>query len=182
MCRLARHLFTFASAVSLLLCVAVCVLWVRSQSVMDVFQNATRPPPGTKSASVTRGLFDRAGAVHYLRTGRSSTNVYGWSTFELLQPQGPAVVSDRPRWRFLGFAGGGGSNGTLGEWRFVSVPFWTILAATLVMPSVWLETGRRTRARRSFSMCGLCPHCGDDVRASPERCPECGTPATRFSV
>jgi hypothetical protein len=33
--RLARHLFTLCSAVSLLLCVAVCVLWVRSCRVQD---------------------------------------------------------------------------------------------------------------------------------------------------
>ena len=35
--RLARHLFTLCSAVSLLLCVAVCVLWVRSYYAADSF-------------------------------------------------------------------------------------------------------------------------------------------------
>jgi hypothetical protein len=33
--RLARHLFTLCSAVSLLLCVAACVLWVRSYAASD---------------------------------------------------------------------------------------------------------------------------------------------------
>jgi hypothetical protein len=33
--RLARHLFTFCSVVSLVLCVAVCVLWVRSYWAAD---------------------------------------------------------------------------------------------------------------------------------------------------
>jgi hypothetical protein len=33
--RLARHLFTFASVLSLLLCVAVCVMWVRSDGTSD---------------------------------------------------------------------------------------------------------------------------------------------------
>ena len=35
--RLARHLFTILSALSLLLCVAVCVLWVRSYARVHVF-------------------------------------------------------------------------------------------------------------------------------------------------
>ena len=33
--RLARHAFTVLSALSLLLCVAACVLWVRSHRVED---------------------------------------------------------------------------------------------------------------------------------------------------
>src|SRR5688500_10563560 len=39
--RVARHLFTLCSAVSLVLCVAVCVLWVRSYWVSDWFTVVT---------------------------------------------------------------------------------------------------------------------------------------------
>ena len=43
--RLARLLFTLCSAVSLVLCLAVCVLWVRSYWIEDVFTRVSRPSP-----------------------------------------------------------------------------------------------------------------------------------------
>jgi hypothetical protein len=50
------------------------------------------------------------------------------------------------------------------------VPWWfpTILAAALGI------TGLRMCLRRPRT--GHCPHCGYDLRASREQCPECGTP------
>ena len=54
------------------------------------------------------------------------------------------------------------------------VPYWLIILLALVAP-VWRLDGirrRRTRDRRH-----RCRACGYDLRATPDRCPECGTAA-----
>ena len=54
------------------------------------------------------------------------------------------------------------------------VPFWFVCAATTPLPLWWLR--RRVRGRRRLAE-GLCAGCGYDLRASSDRCPECGRPA-----
>lgn len=69
--------------------------------------------------------------------------------------------------RLLGIGGGMAPSGA----RYVNIPYWLpaglfVLWPAIVIPGVL----RRRRASR-----GLCPTCGYDLRASPDRCPECGT-------
>jgi hypothetical protein len=45
-----------------------------------------------------------------------------------------------------------------------------------VLPLAWVVGAAVRVARRSYNIrLGLCPRCGYDVRATPGRCPECGT-------
>lgn len=54
--------------------------------------------------------------------------------------------------------------------RIVVVPYWAIVVASTLLPTMGLVLWRRRNC------VGLCSRCGYDLRASTGRCPECGTP------
>jgi hypothetical protein len=59
----------------------------------------------------------------------------------------------------------------LPPWRLVAIPYGAVFALSMVPLGVALGRwmGRERRRKR-----GLCVRCGYDLRASGERCPECG--------
>src|SRR4051794_9429315 len=65
-----------------------------------------------------------------------------------------------------------------GHWTWVTVPHWSVALPLAILPLIWskrLVRGVRQRRRGTHNRCLAC---GYDLRATPERCPECGaTPA-----
>jgi rubrerythrin len=59
------------------------------------------------------------------------------------------------------------------------VSYWLLCAVTAVLPLQQAHAWRRVRLRTKRC---LCPQCGYDLRATPERCPECGAVARKVVI
>jgi hypothetical protein len=65
-----------------------------------------------------------------------------------------------------------------GGWE-IHLPYWLIALTAAALPGVWMA--RFLRERRLW-LRGRCGTCGYDLRATPDRCPECGTIPPRHEV
>ena len=163
-----RSLLNLLTALSLLLCVAVCGLWVRSYSVQDVIQYVTAQ--GWQIAASSQGRIGCAFERGALADEDVLVNPLAWST------ESPSEISASgagvPTFDTLGFSlarvPGYSSGHTT---TFVTVPHWSIALLGMILP-VWRWGGRGRKVRP-----GHCPRCGYDLRATPGRCPECGMAA-----
>ncbi len=93
-----------------------------------------------------------------------------------LDPQCPQRIG-----RFLGFVfveSGTPSYYTSDWWDVrVLVPAWAVGSVVGYAVYIVIRDERRRFLRRYRCRNGLCAYCGYDLRATPERCPECGRKA-----
>jgi hypothetical protein len=132
-------------------------------------------------------LYAAAASVFAAREG--GPYLRGYDVFQPLEPPRAFTTSEirayRPPPPSFDFAGFRVQRGYRAEYlveygRVYTVPFWLIALGFAIPPSAWLRARWRAwrRARRvRLREAGVCPDCGYDLRATPGRCPECGTPA-----
>jgi hypothetical protein len=163
-----RKLFTLAAGVSAVLSIAAGVLWVRSYTRMDTLAAYWgRDDWGEISSERGSVLLAHASrnnlaASRMLRGFRSMSvppKEWGgrevgahWGGFGFYRHRSPPQAP----W----------TNSTL-----LWFPEWLLMLGGAVLPLAFLTRRRRIR-RRAAS--GSCLRCGYDLRATPERCPECG--------
>lgn len=169
--RLRKLSFAALTVASALLFVAVCILWVRSYWHRDVVYCVTRDP-------ITQwSLTSDSGGLWGNRSWRfpfahSPTNTWKWefASERLVDGSIPWRAFSEWRWRFAGF-GWASDDRPSHSYRGLEAPYWSLAAMTACPLILRLSRTLRSRLRRK----GFCPSCGYDLRASPDRCPECGT-------
>ena len=207
-----RRLSTILSAVSLVLCAATCVLWVRSYWVTDRLTSTYGPawqPAGPSDPNADGVLTRHIRTVTVARAGLSAQSVYeewrrppppagaGGGTGRWVRRTSPALTyypaiawdyssgsNAGGRWDGLGFefSRWAPRNATVGaplsrnsnQWvTSATVPLPAVAAAAAIFPALRCRSARRLRTARWHREC-RCPACGYDLRATPDRCPECG--------
>jgi hypothetical protein len=163
---------------SLLLCLTTLVLWMRSHRVADSLthgRNASSED-GTlirRYASVksTRGKLVVGRGYFASALFRSVTikEGFGFSqdTSPPAGPQSRTVV-----WSRLGIVYTRVDSRGMLVSHALWIPHGYAALAFGIAPAAWLWKRQRQVAR---SLRNLCANCGYDLRATPDRCPECGT-------
>jgi hypothetical protein len=172
--RLARHAFTVLSTLSLLLCVAACVLWVRSYRIKDDLRRHT-PAGADRHQAVTMLMSGKGGLAfcHMDGTNLGALSDWTWTTRQGAPAYAGGITWSPPSSPLASRAGFDvlRMDGPGTQLFAFMLPIWSIVIGTALMPAWHVLVLHRRRVRRNP---GHCPACGYDLRASPARCPECG--------
>jgi len=155
-----RRLFTIASVLSLLLCLSIGVLWLRSHWASDGVQE--------ESAGSISAVSSWRGTFMFVKVREPRRPAYWYDERKILMSSGPPLD---PRAHSLAWLGLGYDRVGPDLFR-VFLPHWLFCLVFLIMPAFWF---RRWRRDRWLKREGHCRVCGYDLRASEGRCPECGT-------
>jgi len=198
--RLGRWLFYGVAGLSLSLCVAMAVMWVRSYWWVDSLDyygapNESRSEKGIVSLDSARGSVvyfsswvtpfpggNRTSYAGFTHDGRDlrTDDIYGGDR-DLIRE-----LFQDGAWHHMGLLYsrylaplGDEDHGTLnvpGSYEtWIVIPYWLPTLLFAILPGFMsFSTLRRRLLLRYRRRHGLCIHCGYDLRATPKRCPECG--------
>jgi hypothetical protein len=185
--RFLRILFTLSAVLSLLLFAVTLLLWVRGYRVADetewtrienvkeahfVWYLALVSGKGGLGIMYDAEIYDR----NSITAQEAARPVEQW---ERMPPRRQPPRYPEPFGKGNVVASGGGfilawrrSGDTVA--RDLIVPAWSVAIFTALLPMIWVVAFRRARRKKRRANTGLCTQCGYDLRATPDKCPECG--------
>ncbi|MFI5378211.1 MAG: ankyrin repeat domain-containing protein [Tepidisphaerales bacterium] len=181
--RFFRWLRGILCRVSFLLFLATIGLWIRTYWCYD-YIDVTTCRLGAASCMVGYGATFPQGHVSIQRDwydldfGLKDPDCCWW----IFEPRPPDPINSSSGKGLLGFGfsrsefsvGSGSHRAWDGARQAIQYPLWAqagifAIAPLLACRKLWARRRESVRAAR-----GLCLHCGYDLRATPQRCPECG--------
>ena len=186
--RLLRFAIGAVPSVSAAICVATLVLWARASGASDNLRIGYTNSDARwllRSAGSSLELFRIRGPVHWISLNASdsvhcvaSNRVFAWNSFPASSSDVPAAWADLngALGLFSDFTSGArpGDGGLVfyGDARLLfRMPYWLVLLAAAAPGTLCVAVRRLPRRRFPYVRC---PVCGYDLRATPDRCPECG--------
>jgi hypothetical protein len=165
--RLVWWVFSIAALFSVLLCLAIGVLWVRSYRVGDTWLWYDSPQLGIRSNhfSVGRGYVQYVWWDVTMYTGINLPAGYYRSDPERIDALNGQI--GKTHFAFFGLRYDRNPASNVIAQLHLIWPF----SLCAILPMSWVVAKRR---RRLVARLGMCAVCGYDLRASPGRCPECG--------
>lgn len=158
-----RKLFIVVWSPSLLMIMITAGMWARSYWIYDGIS--------WRWENVLAGIQSKAGRISLNWTGDMPVpGGYGRRSFSLgTQPHFSDLWDFRLE-HFMVWAGANPPYKALTN-HVLTMPYWFPLLPWIL--SIGIMQLRRRRRHRHLAM-GLCLRCGYDLRATPDRCPECG--------
>jgi hypothetical protein len=174
--RILRILWTTVALISALICAASIGVWVRSYWAGDHFYISRERGSGDNPWGTNYNFNSSRGELQIDFNGvrNSATgNHHRWISRRPPRELPLGLSPGDPLIKRLGFTPWQHGDYRPGEaWQYwMSAPTWSVTVLSALIPAVWIIQRRRSRLR---SAKGHCRSCGYDLRATPNRCPECG--------
>jgi hypothetical protein len=181
--RVTRWATRLVVLVSLLLLIGTTFAWAYSYWVYDTFRHDLNYNTATQTHVFIDRYSNTQGQLTWLRQSWTFPHdSFDPPPAESIWSREPASSFQTPRDTLANRLGFGQwtarfpKNAAIPiDYRQIWCPHWLIAALAAVAPQAWLIARFRRRRRH---LAGHCLSCGYDLRATPDRCPECGaTPA-----
>jgi hypothetical protein len=171
---LGRWLFNAAGAAALLFAAAAVAMGVRSHWATD----SVWAKCGSISATI---MTARNGCMFQWTGGKSDSGGRRWyrdstDPSYLIRGNWDFWTQSQPHQLLGVITWGRASYGVNGGWSIsILLPYWLLACGAAAAGAGLLMIAHRLHRRERRRRAGQCVRCGYDLRATPDRCPECGT-------